>query len=47
MVEVTLFERNAGTVHLLHLVNGSGHRGTGCVEPVPMHGVEVDDPLRG
>ncbi len=47
MVEVTLFERNAGTVHLLHLVNGSGHRGTGCVEPVPMHGVEVTIPYQG
>jgi hypothetical protein len=47
MVEVTLFERSAGAVHLLHLVNGSGHHGTGCVEPVPMHGVEVTIPYEG
>lgn len=47
MVEVTLFERAGGSVHLLHLVNGSGHRGTSCVEPVMMHGVEVTIPYPG
>jgi hypothetical protein len=47
MVEATLFERNGGAVHLLHLVNGSGHRGTSCVEPVTMHGVEVTIPYEG
>ncbi|HEV8563643.1 MAG TPA: alpha-amylase family protein [Actinomycetota bacterium] len=41
MVEVTLFEREAGTVHVVHLVNGSGNFGTSCVEPVTMHDLEV------
>jgi hypothetical protein len=47
MVEVTQFERNGGAVHLLHLVNGSGHRGISCVEPVTMHGVDVGIPYEG
>jgi putative glycosyl hydrolase-like family 6 (GHL6) protein/glycosyl hydrolase family 42 (putative beta-galactosidase) len=41
MIEVTLFERDGGTVHLLHLVNASGHRGVSCVDPVTIHDVEV------
>jgi hypothetical protein len=41
MIEVTLHERDGGTVHLLHLVNASGHRGDSCVDPVTIHDVEV------
>ncbi len=47
MVEVTLFERDGGAVHLLHLVNASGHRGVSCVEPVTMHDLEVTIPYVG
>lgn len=46
-VEVTLFERADAGVHLLHLVNGSGHRGVSCVEPVTMRDLEVVLPYRG
>lgn len=47
MVEVTLFERTDAAVHLLHLVNGSGHRGVSCVKPVTMRDLEVVIPYRG
>ena len=47
MVEVTLFERDAGAAHLLHLVNASGHHGTSCFEPVTMHDAEVVIPYEG
>lgn len=47
MVEVTLFERDGGAVHLLHLVNGSGSFGVSCVEPVTVHHVEVVIPYAG
>lgn len=47
MVEVTLSERADAAVHLLHLVNGSGHRGVSCVEPVTMRDLEVVIPYRG
>jgi hypothetical protein len=47
MVEVTLFERDGGAVHLLHLVNASGHRGVSCVEPVTMRDAEVTIPYAG
>jgi hypothetical protein len=47
MIEVTLFERANAGVHLLHLVNSSGHRGVSCVEPVAMRDLEVVIPYRG
>jgi hypothetical protein len=47
MVEVTLFERDGGAVHLLHLVNASGHRGVFCVDPVTMRDIEVAIPYAG
>lgn len=43
-VEVTL-SAGADGIHLLHLVNASGHRGVSCVEPVTMRDVKVVVPF--
>jgi hypothetical protein len=46
-VEVTLLEHAGAGVHLLHLVNGSGHRGIGCDAPVTMRELDVVVPYEG
>ncbi len=47
MVQATLFERADGAVHLLHLINGSGHFGVSFLAPVPMRDLDVTIPFEG
>jgi hypothetical protein len=47
MVEVTHYQSDDGTYHLIHLVNGSGHFGSSFYPPVSMHDIQIEIAIEG